>query len=58
MGQVVCADEGEIVISVRSFTVALCALLLGMCAALAQTNYPNRVVRIVVPSTSGGGDRA
>ncbi len=31
------------------------ALTTGACWAHAQTPFPNRVVRIVVPSTSGGG---
>jgi len=37
----------------RRFGVALLAAAAG--AALAQTDYPNRPVRIVVPSSPGGG---
>ncbi len=51
MDKIVCAHEGEVVIKL----VALAACLTLANAVHAQTAFPNRVVRIVVPSTSGGG---
>lgn len=39
----------------RSVVLALTGLGLLMTPAAAQSNYPNRTVRIVVPATPGGG---
>src|SRR4029077_3683538 len=43
----------------RSFLTSILSSILGLCAcaipAAAQSDYPNHIVRIVVPSTPGGG---
>src|SRR5215470_15725262 len=40
---------------VKDALLALTALVLLTASVAAQTNYPNRPVRIVVPATPGGG---
>ncbi|MDB5810907.1 MAG: hypothetical protein JWN94_3029 [Betaproteobacteria bacterium] len=41
--------------SCRTLACCLCVFLLGAISTAALAQYPNRVVRIVVPSSAGGG---